>query len=150
MFKIFLKGPPSLLLEKQNDENTGSQRFTLKIQSFPAPCFIQWSAKVNDDDIFTPIDMNTEEYKGTTKHLPSPVLVVNQGNQLEKDAFKIEVKSFVGSTIEIFSGKKHVCLHECSTYKFTENSLYIYSMHNGLSCFILFFKFFNINKLFSF
>lgn len=116
MYKILLKGRPSLLLEKQEDENTGRQRFTLTIQSFPAPCHIQWSAKVNDDDIFIPVDINAKEYKGTTEYLPHPVLVVNQGNQLEKYTYKIEVESFVGSTIEVFSGKKHVCLHECNTY----------------------------------
>lgn len=108
IFQIILKGPPSLLLEKQEDKNTGRQQFTLTIKSFPAPCDIRWSAKVNDDDIFTPIDMNAEEYKGTTVYLPHPVLVVNQGNQLENYTFKIEVNSFVGSTIEVFSGKKYV------------------------------------------
>lgn len=129
MFKIILKGPPSLFLEKQEDEKTGRQQFTLSIQSFPAPCDIKWSVKVNDDDIFTPIDINAEEYKGTTEYLPHPVLVVNQGNQLENYTFKIKVNSFVGSTIEVFSGKKHVCLHECRIYKFTENSLNTYMMN---------------------
>ncbi|XP_065942668.1 uncharacterized protein [Magallana gigas] len=51
--------------------------------------------------------MNAEEYKGTTVYLPHPVLVVNQGNQLENYTFKIEVNSFVGSTIEVFSGQKY-------------------------------------------
>lgn len=118
IFKIILKGPPVLLLEKQEDKNTGRQQFTLTIKSFPAPCDIRWSAKVNDDDIFTPIDMNAEEFKGTTVYLPHPVLVVNQGNQLENYTFKIEVNSFVGSTIEVFSGKKYVCLQAISLYKY--------------------------------
>lgn len=56
----------------------------MTITSFPAPYQIQWNAKSKDDDTFTPIDINAEEYDGTTVTFPNPVLVVRQRDQLEK------------------------------------------------------------------
>lgn len=67
-------------------EINGSQRITVTITSFPAPCHIQWSAKSKDDDSFTPVDINAEEYKGTTVSFPHPVLVVTQKIKLIKNA----------------------------------------------------------------
>lgn len=61
----------------------------MTITSFPAPCQIQWNTKRKDDhDTFTPIDINAEEYDGTTVTFPHPVLVVRHRDQLEKTATK--------------------------------------------------------------
>lgn len=59
----------------------------MTIKSLPSPCHVQWSAKRKDDENFTPIDINTEEYKGTTISFPHPVLAVRQKDQLEKKLF---------------------------------------------------------------
>lgn len=78
----------------------------MSIKSFPAPCHVQWSAKSRDDSTFTPFDIYTEEYEGTTVSFPHPVLVVRQRNQLEKYCFQIQVTNFIGKTVQEISGKK--------------------------------------------
>lgn len=50
--------------------------------------------------MFTTIDVNSEEYKGTLNTLPQPVLVVKNANQFETNSYQIEVANFVGSTIK--------------------------------------------------
>lgn len=65
---------------------------------------MQWSAKGQEEDTFTPIDINAEEFKGTTVTLPHPVLFLRQQNQLEKNSFRIEVTNFIGTTLKYISG----------------------------------------------
>lgn len=77
------------------------------IHSIPAPSSVEWSLKGSSDETFTLIDSNAAEYKGTTNSLPHPVLVVKNTNQLENNSFRIEVRNFVGSSVEIFSGKNY-------------------------------------------
>lgn len=77
------------------------------IHSIPAPSSVEWSLKGSSDETFTLIDSNAAEYKGTTNFLPHPVLVVKNTNQLENNSFRIEVRNFVGSSVEIFSGKNY-------------------------------------------
>lgn len=89
----------------------------MTIKSLPSPCHVQWSAKRKDDENFTPIDINTEEYKGTTISFPHPVLVVRQKDQLEKNCFQITVTNFIGKTVQKISGTKveriqHVLIYE--------------------------------------
>lgn len=93
-------------MEKIEDKKNGGQRITVMIKSLPAPFHVQWSAKSKDDENFTPIDINTEEYEGTTVSFPHPVLVVRHRDQLEKNCFKIEVTNFIGNTVQEISGKK--------------------------------------------
>ncbi|XP_052710846.1 uncharacterized protein LOC128185240 [Crassostrea angulata] len=73
------------------------------IESLPAPYHVQWSAKNKDDEHFTPIDIYTEEYEGTTVSFPHPVLVVRQKDQLENNYFRIEVTNFIGKTVHEIS-----------------------------------------------
>lgn len=75
----------------------------MTITSFPAPCQIQWNAKSKDDDTFTPIDINAEEYNGTTVAFPHPMLVVRQR---ENNCYQIEVTNFIGKTVQTISGRK--------------------------------------------
>lgn len=75
----------------------------MTITSFPAPCEIQWNAKSKDDDTFTPIDINAEEYNGTTVAFPHPMLVVRQR---ENNCYQIEVTNFIGKTVQTISGRK--------------------------------------------
>lgn len=84
--------------EKNENEQNGGQLITVTINSIPAPCHVQWSAKGKEEDTFKPIDINAEEYKGTTVTLPYPVLFVRQKNQLENICFRIKVTNFIGKT----------------------------------------------------
>lgn len=78
----------------------------MTITSFPAPCQIRWNAKSKDDDTFTPIDINADEYNGTTVTFPHPMLVVRQRDQLENNCYQIEVTNFVGKIVQTISGRK--------------------------------------------
>lgn len=102
----FLQGIPIIFLEKIEDKNNGCHSITVMIKSLPAPYHVQWSAKSKDEEHYTPIDINTEEYEGTTVSFPHPVLVVRHRDQLEKNCFKIEVTNFIGKTVHEISGKK--------------------------------------------
>lgn len=83
----------------------------MTIESFPVPYHVQWSAKSKDEEIFTPININAEEYKGTTVLFPHPVLVVRQGGQLEKNCYQIEVANFIGKTVLEITGKNNPIIY---------------------------------------
>lgn len=93
-------------MERIKDEKNGGRQITVTITSFPAPCKIQWNAKSKDDDTFTPIDINADEYNGTTVTFPQPMLVVRQNDQLENNCYQIEVTNFVGKILQTISGRK--------------------------------------------
>lgn len=95
-------------MEKIEDENGGGQRISLTIKSLPVPYHVEWFAKNKDDESLTPIDIYTEEYKGSTVSFPHPVLVVRQRGQVEKKCFRIEVTNFIGKTVQDISGKLHL------------------------------------------
>lgn len=90
-------GPPYIFIERTENKETGSQKFTATIKSVPTPYEISWGRKGICDDRFQQIDVCAEEYKGTTISLPHPVLVLNQKSQLENNSYQITVKNFVGS-----------------------------------------------------
>lgn len=85
------------------------QCFTATIESIPAAYDAYWKVKRKDDDLFSPIDVNAEEYKGTSNSLPCPLLVVKKNELLESQQFCIEVHNFVGSQIQVISGKITFC-----------------------------------------
>lgn len=99
-----LIGTPSVFMERTENTENGSQKFTATIKSFPTPFSIQWSRKGIYDFKFREIDVSAEEYKWTTNSLPHPVLVLNQKSQLNNNSYQITVRNFVGSTV--FSGKQ--------------------------------------------
>lgn len=66
---------------------------------------MQWSAKCKEGDTFTAIDINAEEFKGTTVSFPHPVLVVRQSDILDGNYFRIEVTNFIGKTEQEISGQ---------------------------------------------
>lgn len=68
----YLTDIPQVFL-KRSENQDGSQVFTAVIQSIPAAYRAQWKVKGKDDDTFIPVDVNVEEYKGTTNSLPRPV-----------------------------------------------------------------------------
>lgn len=102
----YLTDIPQVCL-KRSENQDGSQVFTMVIKSIPAAYLAQWKVKGKDDDIFKLVDVNAEEYKGTSNSLPCPVLVVKKKEQLQNKRFHIEVDNFVGSRTTEISGRKN-------------------------------------------
>lgn len=98
---------PSICLERSENPD-GSQIFTAIIDSVPAAYRAKWNVKDTDDEAFIPIDVNAEDYKGTSNSLPCPVLVVKQKELSENKYFQIEVHNFVGRSITQISGKNEI------------------------------------------
>lgn len=99
----FFKDVPEVFFEKTENKEDGTQRYLVTIQSAPSPCSVQWSSKGTDEDVYTPIDVNEEDYKGTLNTLPHPVLVVEK-NKLQNYNYQIEVANFIGCTVKQISG----------------------------------------------
>jgi hypothetical protein len=78
-----------------------SQVFTAALRSIPAPIQVQWSVQNEDAGDWTPIDVNSEEYRGTTDSLPQPVLVVHRKDEIRTHIYQIEVKNFIGTKTKL-------------------------------------------------
>lgn len=76
----------------------------MTIKAIPEPTSIQWSIKENNDVAFELLNINDDEYKGTTDTFPHPVLVV-KSSKFEKYKFQIEVQNFTGNETFIIQGK---------------------------------------------
>lgn len=76
----------------------------MTIKAIPEPTNIQWSIKENNDVAFELLNINDDEYKGTTDTFPHPVLVV-KSSKFEKYKFQIEVQNFTGNETFIIQGK---------------------------------------------
>lgn len=102
----FLTDEPRISFQRTENPDD-YQCFTAIIKSTPEAYYAQWKIKGNDADTFTPIDVNSGEYKGTSSSLPCPVLVVNRKELFDKYCFQIEVNNFVGCCIKdlVISGK---------------------------------------------
>lgn len=100
MTKIcILADKPQISFERK--ENTdGSLVFIAMIQSIPAAYRAQWKKKREDDDTFTPIKSNADEYLEISNSLPCPALVIKKRELLENKCFLIEVKNFVGKSVK--------------------------------------------------
>lgn len=95
-------------MAKFDRKKDGSQWFTVAIQSIPEPLLVQWSKKEKNGDTVQLINVNAEEYKGSSRSLPQPVLVVKQRELLENFNFQIEVQNFVGTCEKTMHGKTKV------------------------------------------
>lgn len=99
-----LTDKPQINLERRENSN-GSLVFSAKIESIPAANLAQWKVKGKDDNTYTPVNCNAEEYKGTSNSLPCPVLVIKQKELLGNMCFVIEVDNFVGNCVKEISCK---------------------------------------------
>lgn len=76
---------------------------------------VPWILTLKDTGVnvnLSTIDLNSEEYKGTSISLPHPVLVVKGKRCLENHYYQIEVTNFVGiSTKSIKSKRKKIHSH---------------------------------------
>lgn len=100
MTKIsILADKPQISFERR--ENTdGSLVFNAIIQSIPAAYNAQWKIRGKDDDTFTPIKSNADEYIEITNALPHPALIIKQRELLENKCFLMEVNNFVGKSVK--------------------------------------------------
>nr|XP_034321578.1 uncharacterized protein LOC105323062 [Crassostrea gigas] len=97
---------PGVSFENTENKENGTQRYVVTIQSVPSPLFVQWSLKGKNEDVYTPIDCNEEDYKGTINTIPHPVLVVKKSH-LEIYNYQIEVTNFFGCTVKQISDNQH-------------------------------------------
>lgn len=91
-------------MEKTERKKDGSYWFTMTIKAIPEPTNIQWSMKENNEKAFELLNINDEEYKGSTDAFPHPVLVV-KSSKYEKYKFQIEVKNFTGNSEFMIQGR---------------------------------------------
>lgn len=90
-----------------NRNKDGSQCFTMTISSLPAPFFVQWSMedkKSGTSGTLQQINVNAEEYKGTSNSFPRPVLVVKHNESFKNYSFRIQVENVIGFTEKIMPG----------------------------------------------
>lgn len=80
----------------------------MTIKSIPSPCFVQWIMKEKNSDSFEILDVNAEEYRGTSNSLPRPVLVIKHCEKLQTYFFQIEVVNFIGSCKKTIQGKNSI------------------------------------------
>lgn len=93
---LTLTGAPNIVLNESKEESDGSQIITVTITSIPTAYNVQWLLSDNSSDVFTNLDENAEEYRGTSHAPPHPKLVIRQKEQLKNSIYQIEVQNFIG------------------------------------------------------
>lgn len=94
--EVIALGVPEVFLGKYDKKEDGSLWFTMTIKSVPVPHVVQWRIMENGSETFEPINVNAEEYKGTSNTFPHPVLVIERVEIMENCSFEIEVKNLIG------------------------------------------------------
>lgn len=102
---------PEVLLENFQRQEDGRWRFTMTINSVPTPHYVQWSIKKNTSETFQPLNVNAEEYKGTSWLFPHPVLIIQHIKRQKSCVFELEVKNRIGRATKQMQGKCYYCLH---------------------------------------
>uniref|UniRef100_A0A8W8NTZ8 Ig-like domain-containing protein n=1 Tax=Magallana gigas TaxID=29159 RepID=A0A8W8NTZ8_MAGGI len=95
----------NIVSERYEKEDTCNEYicFLVIITSVPSPCYAQWYVKSKGEEICLPLDVNAEEYQGSTNSLPRPKLVLIDKNYLKRNIYQIIVTNFVGSTVKDIS-----------------------------------------------
>lgn len=101
---FFVELPKITVDRKRKNDEMGTKMFVVSIESFLAVSYAQWSKKNNDDNSFTPVDVNAEDYKGTSNSLPCPVLVFKQKQKELTQCFQIAVTNSVGTSYKMIQG----------------------------------------------
>lgn len=101
---------------ESKEESDGSQIFTVTIKSIPAAFNVQWQVSDNNSDMFTTLNENAEDYRGTSHAVPNPVLVVRLKEHLKNNTYQIEVQNFVGGRRKKIPSMKYAfSLHNFSS-----------------------------------
>lgn len=77
------------------------------IKSNPAPFFVKWSMKDKESETLQQINVNADEYKGTSTSFPHPMLVVKNPETLKNYCFQIEAKNVIGFTDKVIPDKNN-------------------------------------------
>lgn len=101
---------PEVLLDNFQRQEDGRWRFTMTINSVPTPQYVQWSIK-NTSETFQPLNVNAEEYKGTSSLFPHPVLIIQHIERQKSCVFELEVKNRIGRATKQMQGKCYYYLH---------------------------------------
>lgn len=95
------------------------------IKSNPAPFVVQWNMKDKKSGSLQQINVNADEYKGTSTSLPRPMLVVKHKETLENYSFQIEVENVIGFTEKVIPGntcKNSVIVSLVKNFSIHENN----------------------------
>lgn len=95
---------PEVLLDNFKRQEDGRWRFTMTINSVPTPHYVQWSIK-NTSETFQPLNVNAEEYKGTSSLFPHPVLIIQHIERQKSCVFELEVKNRIGRATKQMQGE---------------------------------------------
>lgn len=95
---------PEVIFAKFDEKDDGTQWVIVTIKSIPEPILVQWRKREKNSDKFQPINVNAEEFKGSSCSFPHPVLVVKQREQLENSTFQIKIKNFIGTCKKTIHG----------------------------------------------
>lgn len=98
---------PEVIFAKFEKED-GTQWVTVTIKSIPEPVLVQWRKRERNSDRFQPINVNAEEFKGSSCSFPHPVLVVKLKEQVENFHFQIKIKNFIGTCKKTIQGKRSI------------------------------------------
>lgn len=79
----------------------------ITIKSNPAPFLVKWSMKDKESETLQQINVNADEYKGTSTSFPHPMLVVKNPETLENYCFQIKAKNVIGFTEKVIPGKNN-------------------------------------------
>ncbi|XP_062595362.1 uncharacterized protein LOC134256696 [Saccostrea cucullata] len=123
---------PKIEIKEQRNEANDRLEFTAVLNSIPEPIHAQWSIKSENNHGFTPIDVNREEYKGTSNNIPKPVLCIKHV-PLQNRIFQIEVQNFIGTTKMQIPGERKPCSQEKMSYPKVVNGLTEIFRKNGTS-----------------
>lgn len=104
LYSFFVEPPEITVDRKRKNDEMDTKMFVVSIKSFLAVSYAQWSKKNNDDNSFTPVDVNAEYYKGTSNSLPCPVLVFKQKQKELTQFFRIAVTNSVGTSYKMIQG----------------------------------------------
>lgn len=100
---VIALGVPHVVSERNSKNEDGSQCFMVTIKSNPAPFFVQWNMKDKKSETLQqiPVNVNADEYKGTSNSFPSPMLVVKHNESLENYSFRLKMENVIGFTEKV-------------------------------------------------
>lgn len=94
--KFSFTGAPDIDFYESKEKSDGSQIFTVMITSIPAAYNVQWQVSENNSDVFTTLDENAEDYRGTSNSIPHSILVVRRKEILKTNIYQLEVQNLIG------------------------------------------------------
>ncbi|XP_056017067.1 neuronal cell adhesion molecule-like [Ostrea edulis] len=98
---VIVLGIPDIDVEGPAKQQNDVQIFTAVVRSIPSPTKVHWRVKLEGKRDWTQIDLNSEDYRGTSNSLPQPKLVVKRKKLMENHSFQIKVTNFIGTNTNL-------------------------------------------------